>query len=85
MKHIFTFTLNTGTVKYEVVAGGTATGVVVEVLDMKGKTGVSGNQMNGQLTIPDVQLWWPYTMSGKNFTYMYTLKVRRSMVIGVRT
>ncbi|KAK7497277.1 hypothetical protein BaRGS_00011571 [Batillaria attramentaria] len=67
-----------GTVNYEVMLAGTnasGVGVKVSVLDAGGKVVSSGAGTSGQLIIPDVNLWWPYTETTGTPAYMYTLEV----------
>ncbi|KAI0212759.1 Beta-glucuronidase [Lamellibrachia satsuma] len=47
----------------------------VEILDRDGETVARGFSVSETVTIPNVTLWWPYSMSTDNFGYMYTLKV----------
>nr|KAG5706847.1 hypothetical protein BaRGS_004182 [Batillaria attramentaria] len=68
-----------GTVNYEVMLAGTnpsGVGVKVNVLDAGGKVVSSGAGSSGQLIIPDVKLWWPYTETTGTPAYMYTLEIR---------
>lgn len=63
-------------VSYEIEAGGEGSGnLAVEILDKNGNSVVKGLGMSGTLSIPNVKLWWPYSMSKQNFTEMYILKV----------
>lgn len=65
-----------GQVSYDVTLGGGSGTVSVEVLDPSGATVASGSKANDVLAVPNAKLWWPFSMSGQNFTDMYILKVR---------
>jgi len=65
------------TVSYEVdVQGGTQKSLVVEILD-KDETsiGMLADKKSGQIDVKSPRLWWPYTMSLKDYGYLYSLKV----------
>ena len=69
--------LHLGIVGYEVTLGGGNGSVTVEVVDATGTTVAKASDLKGMLKVPKAKLWWPYSMSGQNFTDMYTLKVSR--------
>ena len=52
--------------------------MAVAILDRDGKVVAnrSDGSLSGQLTINNVQLWWPYTESLADYTYRYTMKVQ---------
>lgn len=68
---------DTGEVSYKVSVLGPSNDATlkVAVVDAMGKVVASGSGQQGSLSIPSVKLWWPYTMSGKNFTDMYKFQV----------
>ena len=67
--------MSTGLVTYEVALGGGNDSVSVEIEDSAGTAVAKGTGLKGLLKVPQAKLWWPYSMSGQNFTHMYTLKV----------
>ena len=48
----------------------------VEILDRDGDTVAKGDSLSGTLHIPNVTLWWPYSMTKDSAGYLYTMKVR---------
>jgi len=49
--------------------------VAVELIDKEGKVVTTGSNAAGILTVPNANLWWPYTMNPASPGYLYTLKV----------
>lgn len=83
------FTETTGHVMYNVTIVGTSTTADVKLLDQNNSVVASNKSLSGILTVPKVQLWWPYTMSSKP-GYLYTLQVTYGediyrLPVGVRT
>ena len=65
-----------GLIEYDVSCGGPAPNTVkVDVLTHNGSVVASSTGLSGNLSVPNAQLWWPYTMNDKQYGYQYTLKV----------
>ncbi|XP_060576094.1 beta-glucuronidase-like isoform X2 [Ruditapes philippinarum] len=68
---------NNGIVSYVIYSGGKADliNMKVEIIDKVGHVIATKTSYKGTVTIPDANLWWPYTMNVTSPGYMYTLKV----------
>lgn len=51
--------------------------VKVSILDREGRSVGESSQSQGQITVPNANLWWPYSMitSANETAYLYTFKV----------
>lgn len=67
-----------GYVRYTVKVIGKTKPIEVKLKDRNGTEVASNGALSGVLTISNVTLWWPYTMS-TNAGYRYTLQVRDSI------
>lgn len=86
---ITTFSGKTGYVRYTVKVMGKTKPIEVKLKDRNGTEVASNGALSGVLTISNVTLWWPYTMS-TNAGYRYTLQVQYGddiyrLPVGIRT
>lgn len=61
--------------------------VLVSVLDENLSLISTVKGAGGVITVKNVNLWWPYTMSNKSYAYLYTLEVGEDSLlkcVGVR-
>ncbi|CAC5424499.1 uidA [Mytilus coruscus] len=65
----------TGTVYWMITTNSEKVKVQVEVVDAESNTVVMGEGIQGQATVSNVKLWWPYSMVKTGAAYMYVLKV----------
>ena len=71
--------LHSGFVRYDVEHGGGSEvdpQTHVDLLSQDGEFIARASGLSGSFQIPNVTLWWPYSMSKEQFGHMYTLKVR---------
>ena len=68
-----------GSLKYSVkLSTAQASGTVnVSLVDKEGKVVATGAGTEGELTVPNAKLWWPFTMvkNDSDAGYLYTLMV----------
>lgn len=64
----------TGLVHYKATALSSTTHLVVNAIDANGQTVQYDKGLEGVMVLPNVHLWWPFTMSDSP-AYLYTLKV----------
>ena len=72
-----TVTGTTGSVAYSIDVAGSGS-VSVSLLDKQGNSVASGSTASGALSVPNANLWWPYTMVANTPMepgYLYTLQV----------
>ncbi|XP_063417057.1 beta-glucuronidase-like isoform X2 [Mytilus trossulus] len=66
---------NTGTVHWTITTNSEKVKVQVEVVDADSNTVAMGEGIQGQATVSNVKLWWPYSMVKTGAAYMYVLQV----------
>lgn len=66
---------DTGTVYWTITTNSEKVKVQVEVVDADSNTVAMGEGIQGQATVSNVKLWWPYSMVKTGAAYMYVLKV----------
>ncbi|KAJ9592379.1 hypothetical protein L9F63_015947, partial [Diploptera punctata] len=68
---------DTGTISYEIATGGDseAQSLSVSVVDREGNIVQNATGLQGNIEIPNANLWWPYLMD-PDPAYLYTLEVK---------
>ena len=76
--------LHSGFVRYDIAHGGSSEvdpQTHVDILSQDGEHVARASGLSGSFQIPNVTLWWPYSMSKHQFGHMYTLMVRCSEIV----
>ena len=64
-------------VSYDISTGGPPAyiGMAVDIVDRDGNVVGTSVKSKDNITIPNANFWWPYTLNKLNPGYLYTLKV----------